>query len=311
MDGGGADYVVDADATPQDVLQAIEKARLITPFVLRFFEHLPKTSFDMLQNEAWFSLSEQRRFMDIFGVEGMVQGYFVQVEWDIRKDEACHDEFGKPKAASAFPYESKSICLSVPLLSKAAKKVNLIQRIIGIIVHELAHKHGIVEEKFAKEIETSIVYYLPADPIAAVSARFEFAHRLFFEGEGAEIYEISAASLLRDTSSAAADNARVCAAVQRLDQTLFAIQNVYNISQNLPLEVLTSRDFTEIKSLEGMTEDLRASCLKHTAPPVSLLENIRGASGRIVKSLESIDRSLWSEMAWFRRRAADWFGPAQ
>lgn len=344
MDGGGADLIPDPDASEEDVARAIDAAKIMVPYVLRYFEALDNDdhiSLNVWSPQAWPPMTHfLRAFFKKPSVDSAQKSsdvsqsqdeediylYFKNLHWEIRPDKPCYDEYNNEKAASAFPYEEPSICLSVPMIVKVAKKVNLVRRLTAVIVHELSHKRGIGrkggigDESLSKDFEEKLADLLPENPVQELRQRHEQLHPLVFAhseqwvqslGPDYGASKISQETSLTSYSGQAAvllrkdpkpDEAKLCELLQKMQLTGFAIISVMP-DNDVPLELFRPEDFAAVKKLKELSQALTAHCVQKSQPldhkkMLTQVEQIYKYSRHLSDALLLLDPSLetWETM---------------
>ena len=180
--GGGGDFKPDDPATDDDVRSAIEEAKGLAPFVLNHLETVIVNAraagtskqlgsgakgAERVPREVYAKMYPWPKSTDD------VHERWLRARFNVEPVKPCYDGDGKERAASAFPFESDDICMSIPLIKANAKKGNVLQRIVALMIHELAHKAGVRDEDQAKLLEDVVKDGIPADPKRFLSKRVE------------------------------------------------------------------------------------------------------------------------------------------
>jgi hypothetical protein len=168
--GDGGDYSKDEKPSPEQVTVAIDEARRLVPFVLNYLESVitnaratgsAKLYQAGSQGDTSIPLDTFKKLFPWPEKKDDVQARWQQLQFNIEPLKPCYDEFGKEKAASAFPATSIELCVSVEMIRNVAVTANLVQRITALLVHEVSHK---MEVKDHLILETAIRYGLPSNP---------------------------------------------------------------------------------------------------------------------------------------------------
>jgi hypothetical protein len=168
--GGGGDYDKDQKPTPEQVREAITVARQIVPFVLNHLEGVITDA--RAVGAAQYLRARTAPDAGIpLGTYGLLfpwprtstdaQSKWSEITLRIEPQKPCYDDRGNEKAASALPLVSNEICLSIPKIGAGAVRVNIVQRVVALLIHELSHKMGVEDHVI---LEKSLLAMLPPDP---------------------------------------------------------------------------------------------------------------------------------------------------
>lgn len=169
---GGGDFRADPKASAAETRAAIHEARRVLPFVWKALEaETVEARAKGLRDEAPISRPMMNALFPWPKPGPDVYALTASIELLIQEEGPCRDGQGAAKAASAFPFESKSICFSIPWIVRESTRANLLRRVTALLAHEVAHKLGLREEAPALALEKEISRRLPADPLELLQSR--------------------------------------------------------------------------------------------------------------------------------------------
>lgn len=264
MDGGGGVYARDSEVSTNDVQRAILWSKMMSPMVLHYLEAIklklrfsPEIDFNLYSFDPSVlnALFPEPPKMDVFQK-------ITTLEFYSSLNSPCHDEFGRKRAASAFPYDSPRICFDVSLIKTQAQSTNLMRRVLALALHEILHKMGLKDEKKAREFERLLNQMLPNDLPASFQKHLDKSYLLVSDirtGSIPDLIESIDKQLNRGVSGA-----EICFTISHLRHLGGLLNEDFSASGLLYMEPLRAEMVAEKTKIWSQIEKLASYCLHYT-----------------------------------------------
>ena len=161
---GGGDYDPDRPVTELQVRETIVRAWNLVPFVLNYYETIIVNA---RANGTSGNRAVSKSTMGLLfpwpkpGPDAQEKWHEIHLRID--QEKPCYNSAREEKAASAYPFESLEICVSLPVILGHASSATLLRRLTALLVHELSHKMGLNDETEAWRLEAEINANLPTN----------------------------------------------------------------------------------------------------------------------------------------------------